>query len=131
MTTKELMEACRHAPFEIAAIDYQISLLCSNGGPGKGSSKALTGMPSSVNKPDTAQCKKTKAYVLVLKRKRQAISDLLIQFDTLLEKVPDMKDRDMLRYHYRAGWTDERISEEMQLTDRTVRARRKKAWMLS
>lgn len=131
MTTKELLEVCRYADREIAAIDLLISRLGPAGVKRGASSQALRGMLPGLWRPDAALSKKIDAYEQMLKKKRQAISDLLMQFDKLLEKMPDMKDRDMLRYHYRTGWSDERIAEEMELTDRTVRARRKKVLLLS
>lgn len=130
MTPKELCEACRYAIREIAAIERQIERIGSIGGPRDISSPALTGMPAGTNRPDAAQNQKVEGYEQVLQRKRQQAVDLLMQFEKLLEQVADATDRAILRYYYGCGWTDERIAEEMELTDRTVRGRRKGAVLM-
>ncbi len=131
MTTKDLLDACRYAPFEIAAIDHQISLFCSVGAPGGGSPRAASGTPPGIKYPDAAQSMKIEGYKRVLKKKRQEKTNLLTQFDQLLKELPDETDRRILQYYYGKKWTDERIAEVMEITDRTVRARRKRVLLLS
>jgi DNA-binding NarL/FixJ family response regulator len=127
VTPKELCEACRYILREISAIERQIERIGSIGGPREVSSPTLTGMPSGTNRPDAAQNQRVEGYEQVLLKKRQQAMDLMMQFEKLLEQVGDATDRAILRYYYGCGWTDERIAEEMELTDRTVRGRRKGA----
>ncbi len=126
MTPRQLCEACRYAVREMAAIEQQIARLGSIGGPKPLASSGMNGMPRGTNRPDAAQNQQVDAYEKVLLDKKQEAVDLLMQFEKMLTEVKDGTDRAILRYYYGAGWTDERIAEQMELTDRTVRGRRKK-----
>ncbi len=131
MTTKDLLDACRYAPFEIAAIDHQISRFCFIGAPGGSPPRTPSSTLPGIKYPDAAQSMKIEGYMRVLERKRQENTNLLTQFDQLLKSLPDETDRRILQYYYGNKWTDERIAEELDITDRTVRARRKKVLQLS
>jgi DNA-directed RNA polymerase specialized sigma24 family protein len=124
MDAKELLLACRNIVREISAIEEQIKRIGTIGGPRERSASVLA-RKSVTNRPDAARNQKIDAYEQALDEKRQQAVDLLLQFEKLLDGVKDVTDRAILRYYYGAGWTDERIAEEMELTDRTVRGRRK------
>ncbi len=126
MTPRQLCEACRFAVREMAAIEQQILRIGTIGGPKGYGSTAMTGMPRGTNRPDAAQNQRVDAYEKILLDKKQEAVELLMQFEQMLTGVKDGTDRAILRYYYGAGWTDERIAEQMELTDRTVRGRRKK-----
>lgn len=53
--------------------------------------------------------------------------DLRGEIAALINRVPNVKQRQVLRYKYINGWTEERIAEEMNITDRWVRELHKKA----
>ncbi len=125
MNAKELLVACRNIVREISAIEEQIKRIGTIGGPREMTGSVLLKTHSVTNRPDAARNQKIDAYEQVLAEKRQQMVDLLLQFEKLLDGVQDVTDRAILRYYYGAGWTDERIAEEMELTDRTVRGRRK------
>jgi DNA-directed RNA polymerase specialized sigma24 family protein len=126
MNVKELLLACKDAARELRAIEEQIKRIGTIGGPRERSASVLTMTHSVTNRPDAANNQKIDAYEQVLEEKRQHLVNLLMEFERLLDHVPDTTDRAIMRYYYGSGWTDERISEEEGLTDRTVRARRKK-----
>ena len=125
MNAKELLMACRNIVREISAIEEQIKRIGTIGGPREMTGSVLLKTHSATNRPDAARNQKIDAYEQALNEKRQQAVDLLLQFERLLDEVKDVTDRTILRYYYGAGWTDERIAEEMELTDRTVRGRRK------
>ncbi len=131
MNAKEMMAACRYAVREISAIEQKILRLGSIGGPRAVKGHAPTGMPRGTNRPDAAQNQKIEGYEQTLFEKRQKAVDLLMQLEELLDQVMDMTDRAILRYYYGAGWTDVKIAEEMGLTDRCVRGRRKGAYAIT
>ena len=124
MTFKELCEACRHITREIGAIEKQLNRIGIIDGFRDLSFPARNNFPSRTNRSFISKTQEINAYEQLLLRKHQEAVDLLFQFERLLEQVPDTTDRAILRYYYGAGWTDERIAEEMNLTDRTVRGRR-------
>ena len=125
MNAKELLMACRNIVREMSAIEEQIRRIGTIGGPRDRSASVLLTARSATNRPDAARNQKIDAYEQVLEEKRRQAVELLLQFENLLDGVRDVTDRAILRYYYGAGWTDERIAEEMELTDRTVRGRRK------
>jgi len=126
MNAKELLLACRDIEREIGAIEEMIRRIGSIGGPRMKTGSVLTREHPVTNRPDAAQNQEIEAYEKLLREKRQAAFNLLMQFEKLLDQVPDTTDRTILRYYYGSRWTDERIAEVMGLTDRTVRGRRKK-----
>jgi hypothetical protein len=130
VNAKELLLACKDAIREINAIEEQLRRIGTIGGPREKTGSVLTKADPVTNRPDAARNQRIDAYEQVLEQKRQHLVDLLLQFEKLLDGVKDITDRAIMRYYYGAGWTDERIAEELELTDRTVRARRKKVVML-
>lgn len=125
MKAKELLLACKDAIKEINAIEEQIRRIGTIGGPREMTGSVLLKKHSVTNRPDAARNQKIDAYEQVLEEKRQHLVDLLLEFERLLDSVKDVTDRAIMRYYYGSGWTDERIAEEMEMTDRTVRGRRK------
>lgn len=126
MNAKELLLACKDAVRELKAIEEQIRRLGTIGGPGMKSASVITIANPVTNRPDAARNQKIDAYEQMLEEKRKCLVELLMEFERLLDLVPDTTDRAIMRYYYGSGWTDERIAEEEGLTDRTVRARRKR-----
>ncbi len=126
MNAKELLVSCRDIVRDLKSINHQISFWGSIGGPRELKAHVLTGMPKGTNRPDAAENQQADRYGKVLLEKRQDAEDLLLQFEQLLDTVPDRTDRAILRYYYGSRLTDEKIAEEIGLSDKTVRERRKK-----
>lgn len=47
--------------------------------------------------------------------------DLVRQAEAAIDRVPDARCRDVLRYRYLSGWTWEKIAEQMHYDERWVR----------
>lgn len=137
LTVREMLGQCRTALTEITAIERQIDRLMSTGAPSDGSSGGIRREKvkggdgeyvavSGTNNPEAARSQAVDGCEELLKKRKDALLDMLLEMEKLLELLKDGNARAILRYYYGIGWSDERIAEELE-TSREVITRQRNA----
>lgn len=137
MTAREVLNQCRTALAEITAIERQIDRMMTIGGPDggkgggirrekvKGKTEEYTTMQRT-NNPQAAREQALDGWEEALEKRKQHLSQLLQQMETMLKALDDGRARTIVRYYYGVGWTDEKIAEELE-TSREVITRQRNA----
>lgn len=130
MTVREMLNNCRNALVEIAAIERQIDRLMSTGAPSSGSAGGIrrekvkgrdeyTAAAAGTNHPEAAREQAVDGYIAMLERKKEQLEGLLNDVERVLDELADGRARAVLRLYYGVGWSDAQIAEEMD-TERQV-----------
>lgn len=129
MTKRELLERYRSLVKEIDLLEKQSAFLNQYiGGPRRVRSPQLTGMPRGTNEPEAAMMQRVDDddAIYDLERKSEELRGLLNEFNTILDAVEDVDDRNILRAYYALNWTDKQIGEWLGYDTSTVWRKRRK-----
>lgn len=129
MTKRELLENYRVLVKKINTLEKQSAFLNQYiGGPRPVRSVQLTGMPRGTNNPEAAMMQKIDDddAVYVLEQKIEELRGLCVEFERIMESIPDEEDQLILRDYYALGWTDEQIANSLSYDKSTIWRRRSK-----
>ena len=127
MTKRELLENYRSLVREIDLLEKQSAFLNQYvGGPRPVRSVVLTGMPRGTNEPEAAMLQRADYddAIYELERKSEELRELLNEFNTILDAIEDVDDRNILRAYYALNWTDESIGKWLNYDKSTIWRRR-------
>ena len=127
MTKRELLENYRSLVREIDLLEKQSDFLNQYvGGPRPVRSVQLTGMPRGTNEPEAAMMQRADYddAIYELERKSEELRELLNEFNTILDAIADVDDRNILRAYYALNWTDARIGDWLNYDKSTIWRRR-------
>ena len=127
MTKRELLEDYRSLVREIDLLEKQSAFLNQYvGGPRPVRSVQLTGMPRGTNEPEAALMQRADYddAIYELERKSEELRELLNEFNSILDAIDDVDDRNILRAYYALNWTDERIGNWLNYDKSTIWRRR-------
>lgn len=119
MTKRELLENYRLLVIEIETLENQSRFLNQFiGGPRPVKGVKLTGMPRGTNDPEAALLQRADADEVLdkIEDKCRVLSDLLSEFERILDAISDRRLQLIIRNYYALGWTDEQIGELMDLS---------------
>ena len=129
MTVRELLNQCRTAVIEVAAIERQIERLMSTGAPSDGTHgtrrEKVPGRDEYVavggtNNPEAAREQAVDGCVAVLEGKKRQLEEMLLEMEMAIGRLKDGRARTVLRLYYGVGWSDERIAEELDTARQVV-----------
>ena len=127
MTKRELLENYRSLVRERDLLEKQSAFLNQYvGGPRPVRSVVLTGMPRGTNEPEAAMLQRADYddAIYELERKSEELRELLNEFNTILDAIEDVDDRNILRAYYALNWTDESIGKWLNYDKSTIWRRR-------
>ena len=127
MTKRELLENYRVLVMKIKTLEKQSAFLNQYiGGPRPLRGVQLTGMPRGTNEPEAALMQQVDDddAVIVLEQKIEELRELFVEFERIMESIPDEEDQLILRDYYALGWTDEEIAKSMNYDKSTIWRRR-------
>lgn len=123
MTKRELLENYRDIVIEIETLERQSRFLNQFiGGPRPIHGVQLTGMPHGTNDPEAAMLQRadTDEVLDQIEAKCQELNGMVKEFELIMDKIDDRRLRIIVRNYYALGWTDERISEQLELSRQHV-----------
>ena len=127
MTKRVLLENYRDIVIEIETLERQSKFLNQFiGGPRPVHGTVLTGMPRGTNEPEAAMLQRADYddAIYELERKSEELRELLNEFNTILDAIEDVDDRNILRAYYALNWTDESIGKWLNYDKSTIWRRR-------
>ena len=129
MTKRELLENYRLLVIEIETLDKQSKFLNQYiGGPRPIHSVQLTGMPRGTNETEAALMQQVDTDSDILDKIEQRMCEtrrLTARFEIILEEILDRRLRNIIQAYYGLGHTEEKIAEEMGLSQTHVNRLRK------
>ena len=108
---------------EIETLERQSKFLNKYiGGPRPVRSPQLTGMPRGTNDPEAAMLQRVEEDdpLIHIEQLSMDLREMMIEFETIVNKITDRRLFIIVRNYYALGWTDERIAETMELSRQTV-----------
>jgi hypothetical protein len=123
MTKRELLENYRDIVIEIETLERQSRFLNQFiGGPRPVHAVQLTGMPRGTNDPEAALLQRadTDEVLDQIEAKCRELSGMVREFEAIMDAILDRRLRIIVRNYYALGWTDERISEQLELSRQHV-----------
>ena len=123
MTKRELLENYRDIVIEIETLERQSRFLNQFiGGPRPVHAVQLTGMPRGTNDPEAAMLQRndTDEVLDQIEAKCRELSGMVREFEAIMDAILDRRLRIIVRNYYALGWTDERISEQLELSRQHV-----------
>lgn len=123
MTKRELLENYRMLVIEIDTLERQSKFLSQFiGGPRPVHAVQLTGMPRGTNDPEAAMLQRndTDEVLDQIEAKCRELSGMVREFEAIMDAILDRRLRIIVRNYYALGWTDERISEQLELSRQHV-----------
>ena len=123
MTKRELLENYRDIVIEIETLERQSRFLNQFiGGPRPVHAVQLTGMPRGTNDPEAAMLQRndTDEVLDQIEAKCRELSGMVREFEAIMDAIHDRRLRIIVRNYYALGWTDERISEQLELSRQHV-----------
>ena len=123
MTKRELLENYRDIVIEIETLERQSRFLNQFiGGPRPVHAVQLTGMPRGTNDPEAAMLQRNDTYEVLdqIEAKCRELSGMVREFEAIMDAILDRRLRIIVRNYYALGWTDERISEQLELSRQHV-----------
>ena len=123
MTKRELLENYRDIVIEIETLERQSRFLNQFiGGPRPIHAVQLTGMPRGTNDPEAAvlQRNDTDEVLDQIEAKCRELNGMVLEFEKIMDAILDRRLRIIIRNYYALGWTDERISEQLDLSRQHV-----------
>ena len=133
MNVREMLEACRTAVIEIAAIERQIERVTNIGGPRQvGSSwPTIVKVPGrnefDIQLPGGDCSAQEEGLREMLAERARTLESIMTTCEALIRQLEDGVARTILRYYYGVAWTDERIADELGMPRQSVNARRNAA----
>jgi len=124
MTKRELLESYRDMIIDISMMEKRLSFLGQYiGGPKPVRAVQLTGMPRGTNDPEAAILQQVDTDAELLERIEQRMVEtrrLTWRFEVILEEIKDIRLRNIIQAYYGLGYTDERIAEEIGMSQTHV-----------
>lgn len=128
MTKRELLENYRDIVIEIETLERQSKFLNQfTGGPRPVRSVMPTGMPRGTNDTEAAIMQRNDADEILdkIEAKCKELLRWMDEFEKIMDAIADRRLRIIIRNYYALGWTDERISEQLELSQTHVNRLRK------
>ena len=129
MTKRELLENYRNLVIDINMMEQRLSFLSKYiGGPRPLRGVQLTGMPHGTNEPEAAIMQREDTDTEILDKIEQRMDEtrrLTARFETILEEIDDRRLRNIIQAYYGLGHSEERIAEEVGLSQTHVNRLRK------
>ena len=129
MTERELLENYRDIVIEIETLERQSKFLNQFiGGPRPIHGIQLTGMPHGTNEPEAALMQQQDTDSEILDKIEQRMDEtrrLTARFEVILEEIDDRRLRNIIQAYYGLGHSEERIAEEVGLSQTHVNRLRK------
>lgn len=130
MTKKELLEKYRQLVISIETLEKQSNFLNQFiGGPRPVRSPKLTGMPRGTNDPEAAILQRADYddAIYIIEKKCAELRELVVEFEKIMEEIPDEWDVIIVRDYYALGMTDKQIARRLSFSESTVWKRRTNA----
>ena len=129
MTRRELLENYRNLVIDINMMELRLSFLSKYiGGPRPVRSVQLTGMPRGTNDPEAAIIQQEDTDSEILDKIEQRMYEtrrLTARFEVILEEIQDRRLRNIIQAYYGLGHSEEKIAEEVGLSQTHVNRLRK------
>ena len=129
MTKRELLENYRNLVIDINMMELRLSFLSKYiGGPRPVRSVQLTGMPRGTNDPEAAIIQQEDTDSEILDKIEQRMYEtrrLTARFEVILEEIQDRRLRNIIQAYYGLGHSEEKIAEEVGLSQTHVNRLRK------
>ena len=129
MTKRELLENYRNLVIDINMMEQRLSFLSKYiGGPRPVRSVQLTGMPRGTNEPEAALMQQEDTDSEILEKLEQRMNEtrqLTARFEVILEDIKDRRLRNIIQAYYGLGHSEERIAEEIGMSQSHVNRLRK------
>jgi len=129
MTKRELLENYRNLVIDINMMEQRLSFLSKYiGGPRPVRSIQLTGMPRGTNEPEAAIMQQEDTDREILDKIEQRMDEtrrMTARFELILEEIDDRRLRNIIQAYYGLGHSEERIAEEVGLSQTHVNRLRK------
>jgi hypothetical protein len=120
---QEILTDYRLIVMEIETLERQSKFLNKYiGGPRPVRSPQLTGMPRGTNDPEAAMLQRVEEDdpLIHIEQLSMDLREMMIEFETIVNKITDRRLFIIVRNYYALGWTDEKIAENMELSRQTV-----------
>ena len=128
MTKRELLENYRSLVREIDLLEKQSAFLNQYiGGPKPVRAVQLTGMPRGTNNPEAALLQQQDSgddAIFAIEQKCAELRELVLDFERIMESIPDKLDQLIIRDYYALGMTDPQIAKKFSMDHSTVWKRR-------
>ena len=129
MTKRELLENYRNLVIDINMMEQRLSFLSKYiGGPKPIRGVQLTGMPHGTNDPEAAILQQQDTDSEILEKIEQRMYEtrrMTARFEVILEEIDDRRLRNIIQAYYGLGHSEERIAEEVGLSQTHVNRLRK------
>lgn len=124
MTKRELLENYRNLVIDISMMEQRLSFLSKYiGGPRPVRAVQLTGMPHGTNDPEAAILQQQDTDSEILDKIEQRMDEtrrLTARFEVILESIDDRRLRNIIQAYYGLGHSEEKIAEEVGLSQTHV-----------
>lgn len=124
MTKRELLENYRNLVIDISMMEQRLSFLSKYiGGPRPVRAVQLTGMPHGTNDPEAAILQQQDTDSEILDKIEQRMDEtrrLTARFEVILESIDDRRLRNIVQAYYGLGHSEEKIAEEVGLSQTHV-----------
>ena len=120
---QEILTDYRLIVMEIETLERQSKFLNKYiGGPRPVRSPQLTGMPRGTNDPEAAMLQRVEDDdpLIHIEQLSMDLREMMIEFETIVNRITDRRLFIIVRNYYALGWTDEKIAENMELSRQTV-----------
>ena len=120
---QEILMDYRLIVMEIETLERQSKFLNRYiGGPRPVRSPQLTGMPRGTNDPEAAMLQQIEEDdpISHIEQLSADLREMMMEFETIVNKITDRRLFIIVRNYYALGWTDERIAESMETSRQTV-----------
>lgn len=120
---QEILTDYRMIVIEIETLERQSKFLNQYiGGPQPVRSPQLTGMPRGTNDPTAAMMQTVEEDdpTFRIEQLSKDLREKAIEFEVVLDRVKDRRLQIIVRNYYALGWTDDRIAEQIGLSQTHV-----------
>lgn len=120
---QEILTDYRLIVMEIETLERQSKFLNRYiGGPRPVRSPQLTGMPRGTNDPEAAMLQQIEEDdpISHIEQLSADLREMMMEFETIVNKITDRRLFIIVRNYYALGWTDEKIAEGMDVSRQLV-----------
>ena len=120
---QEILMDYRLIVMEIETLERQSKFLNKYiGGPRPVRSPQMTGMPRGTNDPEAAMLQQIEEDdpISHIEQLSADLREMMMEFETIVNKITDRRLFIIVRNYYALGWTDERIAEHIELSQQHV-----------
>ena len=120
---QEILMDYRLIVMEIETLERQSKFLNKYiGGPRPVRSPQLTGMPRGTNDPEAAMLQQIEEDdpISHIEQLSADLREMMMEFETIVNKITDRRLFIIVRNYYALGWTDEKIAEGMDVSRQLV-----------